>query len=175
MEDEDIEHTEAGYSYLWNMGGISQSALKMVMNHHERYDGGGYPRGLKGTGISDWDQLLILANTYDSLTLNRETGVRSGFHAALTTLIQDGNKYVRKGILRTAVQTIGHYPPGSWVKINTGEIGLVTKAHPGSPLKPLLSVMYDGAGKRQTKPRQLDLMHSQSAYITGPVPVEITV
>jgi len=172
-KEEDSEHTEAGYSYLWNMGGLSHSALKMVMNHHERYDGGGYPRGLKGTTISDWDQILILSNTYDIMTLNRGTGIRSGFHEALSALIQDGTKFVRKGILRTAIQTFGHYPPGSWVRMNTGEIGLVTKAHPGSPLKPLLTIMYDATGKRQSKPRMLDLLHAQSAYITGPASVEI--
>jgi len=172
-EDEDVEHTEAGYSYLWNMGGLSHSALKMVMNHHERYDGEGYPRGLKGTNISDWDQILILGNTYDTLTMDPKTGIRSGFHQALSLLIQDGSKYVRKGILRTAIQTFGHYPPGSWVRVNSGEIGLVTKAHPGSPLKPMLTILYDQVGKRQSKPRMLDLLHTQTAYITGPANVQI--
>ncbi len=174
-EEEDAEHTEAGYSYLWNMGIFKESALKMVMNHHERYDGGGYPRGLKGTAISDWDQILILANTYDNLTWDRKTGVRSGFHKALSTIIQDGSKYVRKGIIRTLIQTFGHYPPGSWVRMNNGEVGLVTKAHPGSPLKPQLSIMYDSSGRKQSKPRIVDLLHSQSAYITGPATVETTV
>lgn len=171
-KDEDAEHTEAGYSYLWNMGGISESALRMVMNHHERYDGQGSPRKLKGTMLSDWDQILILANAYDKLTWNHETGVRSGFHSALRTIIQDGSKYVRKGIVRTVIATLGHYPPGSWVRMSNGEIALVTKAHPGSPLKPQVSLMYDASGRRFTKPKFLDLAHSPSTYITGPVTVQ---
>ncbi len=173
-EDERSEHTEAGYSYLWNMGGISESALKMVMNHHERYDGMGYPRGLKGTRLSDWDQILIMANTYENLTWNKQTGLRAGFHEALSSIIQDGSRIARKGIVRAVIQAFGHYPPGSWVKMNTGDIALVTKAHPGSPLKPQVSVMYDAEGKRHTRPRFLDLSHSQTTYILGPVTVECT-
>jgi HD-GYP domain-containing protein (c-di-GMP phosphodiesterase class II) len=173
-KNEDLEHTEAGYSYLWNLGGINESALKMVMNHHERYDGSGYPRGLKGTMLSDWDQILILANTYDNLTWNRETGIRSGFHKALQVLIQDGSKYVRKGVIRAVVQTLGHYPPGTWVRMNNGEIGLVTRAHPGSPLKPQISLIYDQSGRRHSRPRFIDLTHNQNAYITGSVQVRTT-
>ncbi|MFH1677066.1 MAG: HD domain-containing phosphohydrolase [bacterium] len=173
-ENEDSEHPEAGYAYLWNMGGFGQSALKMVMNHHERFDGKGYPRSLKGTNLSDWDQLLILANTFDVLTWNRTTGLRSGFHNALSLIIQDGAKYVRKGIIRAVIQTFGHYPPGSWVHMNTGEIGIVLKAHSGSPLKPLVSVMFDGSGKRLSKTKMIDLLHAQSAYINGSVNVAIT-
>ena len=173
IENEDSEHPEAGYAYLWNMGGLSQSALKMVMNHHERFDGKGYPRGIKGTNLSDWDQLLILANTFDILTWNRTTGLRSGFHNALSILIQDGAKYVRKGIVRAVIQTFGHYPPGSWVHMNTGEIGIVLKAHSGSPLKPLVSLMFDESGNRLSKTKMIDLLHSQNAYINGSVNVDL--
>jgi HD-GYP domain-containing protein (c-di-GMP phosphodiesterase class II) len=171
-EEEDQRHAEAGYSYLWNAGGFGQSALKMVMNHHERYDGKGYPRGLKGTILSDWDQLLILANTFDNMTWNRETGVRSGFHQALTSLIQDGSKYVRKGIVSAVIQTFGYYPPGSWIRLSNGEIGIVSKAHPGSPLKPTVAICYDEGGRRLTRPRFVDLSDAQTAYIQGPVTVE---
>ena len=167
----DQEHPEAGYNYLWNLGNIGESALKMVMNHHERYDGHGYPRQIKGTMLSDWDQILILANTYDNLIWNRETGIRSGFHEALSSIIKDGTKSVRKGIIRTAIQTFGHYPPGSWVKLNSGEIGLVASAHPGSPLKPTITVIYDSAGRKHSRPKLLDLTHSQNAYILGSVSV----
>lgn len=173
-EDERAEHTEAGYSYLWNMGGLSESALKMVMNHHERYDGMGYPRKLKGTMLSDWDQILIMANTYEILTWDRKTGLRSGFHEALSTLIQDGSKIVRKGIVRSVIQAFGHYPPGSWVRMNNGEIGIVTRSRPGSPLKPEVSILYDSSGRRQSRPRFLDLSHNQGVYILGSVPIECT-
>jgi putative nucleotidyltransferase with HDIG domain len=173
-KDEDLEHTETGYAYLWNFGGFSQSALKMVMNHHERYDGKGYPRALKGTNLTDWDQLLILANTFDNLTWNRQTGIRSGFHDALSSMIQNGSKYVRKGIITAAVQTFGYYPPGSWVKLNNGEVGIVSKAHPGSPLKPVVSVFYGEDNRRLSKPKMIDLGHSQSAYIQSSVNVGLT-
>jgi HD-GYP domain-containing protein (c-di-GMP phosphodiesterase class II) len=174
LEEENSEHTEIGYAYLWNLGGFSQTALKMVMNHHERFDGLGYPRGLKGTNLSDWDQLLILANTFDSMTWDRKTGIRQGFHEALSALIQNGGKFVRKGIIRAIIQTFGHYPPGSWVRLNSGEVGLVTRAHPGSPLKPLISVVYDGTGKKLARPKVVDLGHNQTAYIQGPVSVHTT-
>ncbi|HDS31199.1 MAG TPA: HD domain-containing protein [Firmicutes bacterium] len=173
-EEEDAEHTEIGYAYLWNLGGIAQTALKMVMNHHERYDGQGYPRSLKGTNLSDWDQLLILANTFDCMTWDRTTGIREGFHEALAALIQNGGKFVRKGIMRAIIQTFGHYPPGSWVMLNSGEVGLVTRAHPGSPLKPLVSVVFDPRGKKYQKSKIVDLGYTQSAYIQRAVSVHTT-
>jgi HD-GYP domain-containing protein (c-di-GMP phosphodiesterase class II) len=173
-KDEDLEHTETGYAYLWNFGGFGQSALKMVMNHHERYDGKGYPRALKGTNLTDWDQLLILANTFDNLTWNRQTGIRSGFHDALSSMIQNGSKYVRKGIITAAVQTFGYYPPGSWVKLNNGEIGIVSKSHPGSPLKPVVSVFFSEDNRRLSKPKIIDLGYSSSAYIQSSVSVGFT-
>jgi len=173
--DEEREHPEIGSSYLWNFGGINQSALNMVRNHHERYDGGGYPRGLKGTSLSDWDQLLIFANTFDNLVWNRETGVRSGFYKALATLIQDGAKYVRRGIVGVAVQTFGNYPPGSWVRLNTGEIGVVTRAYAGSPLKPLVGIFYGKDGKRLSRPKVADLSSNSNFYIHSPIDVEMVV
>ncbi len=174
-DEEDREHTEIGYAYLWNLGGFCQTALKMLMNHHERFDGEGYPRGLKGTNLSDWDQLLILANTFDCMTWNRKSGLRTGFHEALSALIQNGGRFVRKGIIRAVIQTFGHYPPGSWVRLNSGEVGLVTKAHPGSPLKPIIAVVYDANGRKLGRSKTLDLGHTQSAYIQGPVSVNTTI
>ncbi|MCX6646755.1 MAG: HD domain-containing protein [bacterium] len=173
QEEIEFEHSEAGYNYLWNMGSVNESALKMVMNHHEQYDGNGYPRKIKGTMLSDWDQILILSNTYDNLTWNKQTGVRSGFHEALSSIIRVGTKSVRKGIIRMAIQTFGHYPPGSWVKLNSGEIGLVASSHPGNPLKPTITIIYDSAGRKQSKPKFIDLTHSQNTYILGPVSVQM--
>ncbi len=86
LTDEEFEiiktHPQRGYELM--EGQISDVALDIILHHHERYDGSGYPEKLKGKSISDNAKVAIIADVYDALTTNRPYGdARDPFHAML--------------------------------------------------------------------------------------------
>jgi len=67
------------------------------------------------------------------------------------------------------IETVGIYPIGSWVEINSGEICRVLATNEGFPLRPVLSVAFDGNRKRLDEMRTIDLKSKPSLYIKRPV------
>jgi HD-GYP domain-containing protein (c-di-GMP phosphodiesterase class II) len=64
------KHPEWGWIALRNVNGFEQAAL-LVLHHHERLDGAGYPSGLRGTEIPLGSRIIAVADSYDALTTNR--------------------------------------------------------------------------------------------------------
>lgn len=86
LSDEEFEiiktHPQKGYALM--EGKISGIALDIILHHHERYDGSGYPEKIRGDDISDNAKVAIIADVYDALTTNRPYGdARDPFHAML--------------------------------------------------------------------------------------------
>lgn len=65
------QHTQKGYEFLKHTGMFGEVVLTIVRHHHERYDGNGYPTGIKGDNISRSAQLSAICDTYSALTIDR--------------------------------------------------------------------------------------------------------
>jgi len=65
-----LKHPEYGWMALRNVEGFEQESL-MVLHHHERMDGGGYPGGLIGSEIPLGSRIIAVADSFDALTTNR--------------------------------------------------------------------------------------------------------
>ena len=64
-------HPQKGYKMLKKAGMISEEASTIVLQHHERTDGSGYPKGLKGNGISVLGKICSIVDSFDAMTTNR--------------------------------------------------------------------------------------------------------
>ncbi len=125
--------------------------LRIVAEHHERLDGSGYPNGLKEDQISPGARLLAIADTYMAMVSNRSYRPANAVRDALLELLdQSGTIYDRK-LLSKLIQTIGIYPAGSLVALDSKEKGVVIRRGQEST-KPLVAVIVKPNGERTARP-----------------------
>jgi hypothetical protein len=133
----------------------------VAQDHHERLDGSGYPFGKSGDEISQWGQIAMIADVYDALTSDRcyKAGVPPAQAVALIyRLSEEFNPlYVERFI-----ECVGIYPIGSLVRLNNGDVGLVSRTHHDDLLRPDVSVIYQG-GRRLKRPRLVSLNETDEA------------
>jgi HD-GYP domain-containing protein (c-di-GMP phosphodiesterase class II) len=166
--DVDRLHTEAAYKYLKGLGGLEEGPLNAVRNHHERYDGRGYPRGVDYRELGDYGQVLILANYYDKMTWDESREMKTGFHQAANYIIQLSRKLVDAHIVTAFLNVFGHHPPGSWVELSSGEVGMVVQANPFKPRRPVVHIFYDNEGSSLDEVISVDLSIPGMPVLVGP-------
>ena len=137
------KHVFHSIEILNTMEGIKPSAIEIAMNHHERYDGSGYPNGLKGNEIPLYARIAGIIDTYDALTSNRLYSKQFSPHEAIHMLYNSRDKEFQKDILEIFIQCLGAYPTGSLVELNTGEVGIVLQQNKISRLRPKIMLVLN--------------------------------
>ena len=131
---------------------------EIVMLHHERQDGEGYPYGLMSDQISAEGAIAAIVDTYSRLTCPRPNRRQLSPSAALNIIHKQRGQAFHEGLVEQFIQCIGVYPVGSAVELNTGETGLVVAQNPVRRLLPRVMVMFDAEGKLIHPHLMLDLM-----------------
>ncbi|MBI4247734.1 MAG: HD domain-containing protein [Candidatus Rokubacteria bacterium] len=139
-----------------------------VLHHHEREQGQGFPRGLEGPAIHPDAKILGLVDTYTGLTAppSRRPGLRP--HEAVREIVRSKAESFPVGHIKALLSEISVFPPGTLVRLNTGEVGRVVAVNRNHPLRPRVEV-YDAKGQALSTPKLLDLSEAPFLYITGPV------
>jgi len=150
-------HTVYGYEILKNSEGISDDACDIALSHHERLDGSGYPRKLKGRDIQVPTRIVAIADVYDALTTDRVYRRRMMPHDVLDYMLSLGGRQFDKNILDTFVRHIAYYPVGTAVILNSGEKGLVAEYNQYFPNRPVVRVVMDEKGRTLSKFGEIDL------------------
>nr|WP_269847106.1 HD-GYP domain-containing protein [Paenibacillus sonchi] len=157
-------HTEIGYRILKDEPNIPLLAAHCALQHHERIDGSGYPRGLKGPQIHEYAKWLGVADSYDAMTSNRIYKKAMLPHQAVEALyVGSGTLYEQKH-LELFRDRVAIYPLGLTVKLSTGESGVVVKIDPTIPHRPVVRVLHDPDGE-PVVPFELDLGSKLSVVI----------
>jgi putative nucleotidyltransferase with HDIG domain len=133
-----------------------EDLLDIALHHHEKYDGGGYPHGLKGEEISIYARMAAVCDVYDAVTSTRP--YRKGWTPAEAMHnMLSWRGHFDSTLLHTFVRTIGIYPVGSLVRLASGRVALVVKAGEKSLLRPQVHVFWSLHAQREAKPEWLDL------------------
>lgn len=111
--------------------------------HHERYDGSGYPNGLKGNMLSAEIALLTLIDTYSALTLRRSYRKDKNTNDAMTIICKDRHLF-KEDLLYHFINFIGIYPEGSKVLLTNGQEVFVHRSNPNFPLLPQVKCAITG-------------------------------
>lgn len=141
------KHTEYGFEFLRNQEGVSLLAAHCAFQHHERMDGTGYPRGLKGEEIHRYARVLAVCDVFDALTTNRVYRSAMLPHDAMEILYTGAGTHFEPGIVDAFRRTVAIYPIGLSVQLNTGEMGVVVDYNRNVPARPVVRVtkMPDGS------------------------------
>ncbi|MCD6118673.1 HD-GYP domain-containing protein [bacterium] len=161
------EHPTIGVDILTEHGGFDDDALDICKHHHEKWDGTGYPDGLKGEEISEYAQLSAVADVYDAITTSRSYRKKMDFGTAMNLIIKGSGKHFSPKSANRLWSTLGLYPVGSFVKLSTGEIGVVRNINHEIITRPVVMVMYDGDMRRRRMPRLINLYKELDISIVG--------
>jgi len=136
-------HPTYGYETLREKGGISARALDIVYSHHERFDGKGYPRGLKGGAISRDATIVAIADVYDAITTDRVYHPGISPHEALRLMYEHERPGFREEMMEQFIRCLSIYPIGSIVELETGEVGVVMTINHTDHLRPIVALVLD--------------------------------
>jgi len=157
-EFEEIKkHVELGESLLPEGADISSIARSIIGEHHERYDGSGYPNGLKGKEISIYGRMFAIVDTYDALTNNRGYKKAVPSSQGMRTLLELSKTQYDEVLVHQFIKCMGIYPTGSLARLDSGLLAVVIAQNPGHPLKPLVKAVYNTVTSSYVKPELMDL------------------
>jgi len=161
-EFEEIKkHPIYGLQYLANIKGLSKAAVEVVYHHHDKVDGTGYPEPKRGKKISKFAQIIGIAEIYEALTHTRPYRNNKIIPSeAVKIIVKEESNSFENDILRAFLNYVTFYPVGSYVILNTSEIGKVIKVNKNFPLRPVIEVILDAEGRPLDAPKPIDLTKS---------------
>ncbi|MBS63008.1 HD-GYP domain-containing protein [Salinisphaera sp.] len=157
------KHPQYGVEILEKASGLTQASLDIVRDHHERLNGRGYPRGLRGAQISYYTQIVAIADVYDAMTTDR-VYQQGRTPAQALELMASFEGDFNDELLRQFTDYHGEYPIGTLVELNTGEVGLVIPSPERQP-KPTVLLVLDYRKRRYFPQRVRDLMRFPKFFV----------
>ncbi|MES0370735.1 MAG: HD domain-containing phosphohydrolase [Mariprofundaceae bacterium] len=143
------------HEYLNRCGITDASILLAADQAQERFDGSG-PQGLSGSHIAYSARIVGLLSMFEALIHYRPYRDRLLPRDAIRELINHHKKAFDPKILKALIESISLYPVGTYVQLNSGDVGLVIEVHERLPLRPLVRIMFDSQGD-SIPPREVDL------------------
>lgn len=123
---------------------FSAPVLRIIQEHHEFYDGSGYPQKLKGDAIGLLSRIVALANHYDELCNPLNIANALTPHEALSIMFAKLRSKFDPKLLQVFIHCLGVYPPGTILQLSNGDIGMVATVNTLKPMKPMI-VIYDAS------------------------------
>ncbi|THJ17610.1 MAG: DUF3391 domain-containing protein [Nitrospira sp. CG24B] len=152
------QHCKLGVALLSEQPGMHEGVLRIVREHHERANGSGFPAKLGNDQIFDLAQIVGIVDFYDGMVSRRGTRQAMIPHDAVRQLFLAGEQGLfEKSLVELLIRSIGVYPVGSLVRLNTGEQAVVIGVNPQQRLKPLVKVTTDPQGGSYATPIDIDL------------------
>lgn len=142
------QHVEYGLA-LGRKLGLSPQALAVIAQHHELFDGSGFPKGTKGDGITLAARLVSVVNHYDNLCNPLDIKKAMTPHEALSFMYAKRREKFDAKVLQLMIRSLGVYPPGSIVQLSNEALAVVTSVNPRKPLRPWILVYDPDVPKEQ--------------------------
>ena len=150
-------HVVLGSDLIRQLPGIPALAMEPIELHHERFDGSGYPKGLKGMEISQTGRMSAIVDVYDAITSDRVYRKGMSPAAAVQKLFEWSKYHFDPEMMQLFLKSVGIYPIGSLVKLESGRMGVVIEQSDSHLLTPVVRVMYDGKRQHYLVPENVDL------------------
>jgi HD-GYP domain-containing protein (c-di-GMP phosphodiesterase class II) len=155
------QHTQYGYLILKDNTALSADIVETIYQHHERWSGKGYPRGLKKDQINLHARIIAVADVYYALVSRRPHRQSNLPNEAIEFIMAYSGEHFDPEVVKLFTRLVPLYPAGIMVKLNTGELGIITDAKPGLIGRPNIRICYDKDYKQLTNPYDIDLAESQ--------------
>jgi HD-GYP domain-containing protein (c-di-GMP phosphodiesterase class II) len=150
-------HPEEGHKLLLEGSGVSEVALDVCLHHHEKMAGNGYPHRLKGEEISLFARMGAVCDVYDAITSDRP--YKNGWDPSesIRKMAEWSGSHFDPAIFQAFVKSIGIYPVGTLVKLESGRLAVVIEQGDKSLLAPKVKVFFSTKSTSYIPPQILDL------------------
>lgn len=155
-----IAHVTLGTDLLRKTG-INQSVIELVSQHHERWDGNGYPNRLKRHQINELARIIQVANIFDRLSANN----RYPMEEVIEYLMAKSGQEFEPHSVRNFINCVSLYPVGTVVELNTGESGVVIKSNRGFPTRPVVRIEENMYGHVVEEGYTVDLVEKTTYFV----------
>ncbi len=163
------QHPERGFRILQRLGQEFEGLAYVALQEHERLDGSGYPKGLKGEAIHEYAQIVGLADIYEAMTHPRPYRQKRMPADVVKELIGSERSRFPNRLLKGFLRGLSAFPVGSVVRLNSTEVARVVAISPNYPLRPVVEIIQGPKGEKLEPPRRMDLSTNTLLYITGTV------
>lgn len=163
--DEMKQHSVLGYEHIKAGFGISNVVYMGILDHHEKYDGSGYPNSIKGRRISLFGRIIAVADVYDALTSDRPYRKALLPSEAVEFIMGSVETAFDPEIVDVFVRKIAPYPVGTCVMLSNGSKGIVVENYEDYSLRPKIRI-FEENGKKLEKSYELMLAEKTSLNIT---------
>ncbi len=164
-------HVEHGVNIIRQDHNTPEDIANMILTHHERADGSGYPNGLKLSLIPAYGKIAAVIDSYNAMCTLRPYHFSKTPYTALKEIYSQREQLFQPEVVEKFVQCIGVYPSGSLVEFSTGEVGLVLAQNPESRLKPQVLLLLDAHKAPYTRLKIIDLLSQKPKRNTKPLSI----
>ena len=149
-------HPRLGADLIRRWSSPVPEVAEIVLQHHEREQGQGFPQGLTGHAIHPGAKILGLVDTYAGLTAPASRRLALSSHDAIREIVRSKHEAFARALIKALLAEISVFPPGTLVRLNTGEVGCVVAVNRNHPLRPRVEI-YGSKGQRLATPKLIDL------------------
>lgn len=158
-------HTIHGFEIISNTPNLTKRIANIACQHHEKWDGTGYPLGLSNYQIDKFSRIVTAADIYDALTADRVYRKRDLPHEAAEYIMGNSSILLDPEVTQVFLRNIAVYPEGCIVLLNNGEIGSVIETNKNMSVRPKVMVIARKEGPPVIEPYLVDLMSDLDVFI----------
>jgi len=163
------KHPEVSAKILGQMGAAFQWLAKVASQVHERSDGSGYPRGLKGEEITEEASIIGLIDTFVAMVKNRPYRDKIIGTEAVKFIIEISKGKFPLKVVKEFLNQISLFPVNTHVRLNNKSIGRVIHTDKSQPLRPTIELLYDGLGQKMERGEIIHLANSPLLHVVDTI------
>ena len=150
-------HVDYSYHILKDLVSLSSLSRQIVLLHHEKLDGSGYPNGFVGDQIPLLVRIVTMCDIFSAIVSDRTYNNRISVDTAIEILRSATPAKLDQDVFLALMQVIDVYPPGTLVELSNGKMAIVIGNNPNSPTRPVLKQIEDGM--------QIDMLQELTIFI----------
>ena len=160
-----MEHPLLGHHLVENCNALPYLSKQIILLHHEKLDGTGYPLGLKSIEIPEYVQIVTVCDMYDAMTTNRIYRQKMPAYQVIDILLAESVYKLNPRILSTMLKSVWLFPPGSGVVLSDGRIGVVSYYKPINPTRPRVRILNFEGDFIPTNIQEVNLEEAATIFI----------
>lgn len=162
------KHVIYGYSAVENMEWLSSASKDIIISHHERLDGSGYPFHLTKEKIKIGSKIAAVCDEFDSRVYGNLVP-KMKVHDAIDFIVSQAGSKFDLNVVKVFVASVAAYPIGALVITNQDEIGIVLRQNPKCPTRPVIRIIQDANGNKPLEWIEKDLTKELTLFITDTI------